>query len=832
MTSVSITEQLTTVTVDNSTIVDVVSDAVSVVEASSGLAIWGNIIGALSDQIDLVAALAVASGVAVWGGIGGALADQTDLQTALNNLVPYTGANANVDLGAYSIASSNFLLNDLTGTSVAGGLISDAGNGVNLYHAGYGNFVGFNSLTGSSYFGSDPNLSGYGVQYADNILYVNANTGFGDAGALTLNVNGGSIFAGDSANFNATVSVYDYCLFDDGTTDSFTVQLPNLGYVPIGVPNNGSVLLCSSKAGFYESGFGYLASGNAGWDAAGGFSAGISYPLYSQLESTSSARTQLRLAYSNTVYNVFNVDVNSGLAIQGTSLNTAAFSIKNPSSSTLFNIDTTNNKITHTLASNVFLLATGGSNTSPNLSIGASGGKAILLGASSGLTYAVFDSTSNFNITTDTRANIVAGTNSGGTATRVYIVGTGSNVMGIGTACLDTLTVGSGSVGTNISFGLRTLTSGGSSIRSIFTQNAATGVLDLVVDQGQSGSARALNLSVGAATNALSISSVGALTIIAGQSIGSSTATQIYNASSATTVIDYNINASSTANNTFIRLINGTISTASSGVSNIVSSTPSINQSGTAGYNAIHVNVTETTTGSGAKNLALFAIGSAERFSVNNVGFATHTTAVAGGDIFKIANSDATTGNGYTFKILNSGITKGLRIDGGGSSNDSVSFEDSFHVNMGTATGVGIGTTTTTASWLTIAAGTTAKASANIIAGTYKTTPLAGDIDYNGTNIRHTNNANSAFLARIITTTATLDFPSIATNAAAELTMTVTGAATGDTVAIAPPSGLEAGLTPSARVSAADTVTVRLHNSSGGAVDPASATWRATVIKF
>ena len=94
--------------------------------------------------------------------------------------------------------------------------------------------------------------------------------------------------------------------------------------------------------------------------------------------------------------------------------------------------------------------------------------------------------------------------------------------------------------------------------------------------------------------------------------------------------------------------------------------------------------------------------------------------------------------------------------------------------------------------------------------------------------------ASTASAARtnlgFITDTATLDFPSISSNNNEELTMTVTGAAIGDIVMLGAPSAIESDLTWCGYVSAADTVTVRLHNSSGGAVDPASATWKATVI--
>jgi hypothetical protein len=87
-------------------------------------------------------------------------------------------------------------------------------------------------------------------------------------------------------------------------------------------------------------------------------------------------------------------------------------------------------------------------------------------------------------------------------------------------------------------------------------------------------------------------------------------------------------------------------------------------------------------------------------------------------------------------------------------------------------------------------------------------------------------------VANILSATATLDFPSIGSNGTETLTITVTGAVAGDSVFLGCPAGLDAGLIFCASVTAADTVTVRMHNSSGGSIDPASATFRATVIRF
>lgn len=77
---------------------------------------------------------------------------------------------------------------------------------------------------------------------------------------------------------------------------------------------------------------------------------------------------------------------------------------------------------------------------------------------------------------------------------------------------------------------------------------------------------------------------------------------------------------------------------------------------------------------------------------------------------------------------------------------------------------------------------------------------------------------------------AVLDFGSIGAGATAELTITVTGAVTGDTVAVGAPSTIESGLMWAGYVSAADTVTIRVHNTTAAPIDPASATWKASVI--
>jgi hypothetical protein len=78
---------------------------------------------------------------------------------------------------------------------------------------------------------------------------------------------------------------------------------------------------------------------------------------------------------------------------------------------------------------------------------------------------------------------------------------------------------------------------------------------------------------------------------------------------------------------------------------------------------------------------------------------------------------------------------------------------------------------------------------------------------------------------------ATLDFPSIGAQSQQELTISVPGAAVGDAVLVGLPAALSANIAVFGYVSAADTVKLRAVNPTAGAIDPPSASYRATVLK-
>jgi hypothetical protein len=91
---------------------------------------------------------------------------------------------------------------------------------------------------------------------------------------------------------------------------------------------------------------------------------------------------------------------------------------------------------------------------------------------------------------------------------------------------------------------------------------------------------------------------------------------------------------------------------------------------------------------------------------------------------------------------------------------------------------------------------------------------------------------DSAAVPTYITGAAPLTFPSIPpTTCATELTLTLPGAAVGDSVAAGWPGSLPAGVLGIMRVSVANTVAVRLCNFSAAATTPPSATFRATIVR-
>jgi hypothetical protein len=145
-----------------------------------------------------------------------------------------------------------------------------------------------------------------------------------------------------------------------------------------------------------------------------------------------------------------------------------------------------------------------------------------------------------------------------------------------------------------------------------------------------------------------------------------------------------------------------------------------------------------------------------------------------------------------------------------------------------------IGTTSNTA-LLHLAAGSTTANTAPLkfTSGTNLTTPENGAVEYDGTNYFVTSGNTRYALAKTLTAAATLDFSSTAAQNSSNLTVTITGAADGDAVSLGVPNAaVNDNSSYSAWVSAANTVTVRFTNNSSGAIDPASGTFRVSVMKY
>ena len=89
---------------------------------------------------------------------------------------------------------------------------------------------------------------------------------------------------------------------------------------------------------------------------------------------------------------------------------------------------------------------------------------------------------------------------------------------------------------------------------------------------------------------------------------------------------------------------------------------------------------------------------------------------------------------------------------------------------------------------------------------------------------------SGATITKILTASASLNFPSISAASQADLTITVTGAAVGDEVCMSLPAAPAAGLVFNAFVSATDTVTIRASNITASPIDPAAASFGVIVI--
>jgi hypothetical protein len=249
------------------------------------------------------------------------------------------------------------------------------------------------------------------------------------------------------------------------------------------------------------------------------------------------------------------------------------------------------------------------------------------------------------------------------------------------------------------------------------------------------------------------------------------------------------VNGSSATGAASVNTTNAALS-SSSGVQYAATIAPTLTQSGTAGYTGLLINATETSTGSGAKLLIDARVGNSERFAVTNAGVAR----------FRSPN-------------------------GSHSAQMFVADSTSFTFNCAGANGYVFNNNANNATIFRVTDAGNALISGTLDLGNASDTTIsrvsAGVIAVEGNTV-----------ATRLTNTATLDFGSVSAQSQATLTMTVTGAVAGDAVALGvPTASVTNGIDYTAWVSAADTVTVRAANYSAGAADPASGTFRATIIR-
>lgn len=187
-----------------------------------------------------------------------------------------------------------------------------------------------------------------------------------------------------------------------------------------------------------------------------------------------------------------------------------------------------------------------------------------------------------------------------------------------------------------------------------------------------------------------------------------------------------------------------------------------------------------------------------------------------------------------TSTLAPTGFAIALESTGGDLSGTSpLIAETDFYINPAGNVAIGLGTSAATAR-LHLPAGTTTASSGPLkfTEGVNPTSAEDGLVNYVANNLTFTETTTVHIIPKTLVATATLNFDLTALNYQ-DLTITVTGAADGDVVAIGAPNGaVVADVTYFGWVSGANTVTVRCSRvGGGGAADPASGTFRATVIK-
>ena len=234
---------------------------------------------------------------------------------------------------------------------------------------------------------------------------------------------------------------------------------------------------------------------------------------------------------------------------------------------------------------------------------------------------------------------------------------------------------------------------------------------------------------------------------------------------------------------------------------------------------AERIRLINSSSGTTAQGLFDISNGtSAAQFGIVGTGFTTSGLLTAG-TVYLQANGGA----GTTRLVLQSTSTNPILF--------GINSAETWRIS---STGLLSNTGADGTAYLTLKAGTASANSAPLkfTSGTNLTTAVAGAVEYDGTSLYFSPSTTRKIVTLSLAGSATLDFGSIAAAGNASLTITVTGAAVGDVVDLGVPNGsMTAGLVFTAWVSATNTVSVQCYNSTAGAIDPASGTFKARAIQ-
>jgi hypothetical protein len=190
-------------------------------------------------------------------------------------------------------------------------------------------------------------------------------------------------------------------------------------------------------------------------------------------------------------------------------------------------------------------------------------------------------------------------------------------------------------------------------------------------------------------------------------------------------------------------------------------------------------------------------------------------------NVFIGSNAGNVNTSGYynTFVGMQAGITNTT-----GNSNTYIGYNADGSNNLTNATAIGYNANVSSNNSMVL--GGTGANAVNVGIGTNSPSRT---LDVNG-NARI--GTNGTTITNIINATITLDLPNIASGTYSKQTFTVNGAATNSTAFISPQNELTDGLIICyVRVSAANTVEVKLRNLSGSGINMASMNWYITVIQ-